>query len=198
MKKGLLITLGIGLIVAVCVVFWAIGLSNSEIRLKNRGNAQQEVCAAFFDKMWKVLQQKAGVTDQYKDGFKEIYTALMEGRYSNDGSGQGQQTFMKWIQESNPQFDASLYKDLMASIEGERNGFFVEQEKLIDIDREHKNMCQTFPNTIVVGKRPEIGYQEDADGNVIRKGIVIIKSLKTDEVYKSGQENDVELFKTKK
>jgi len=182
--RGLLITLGLVAVVGIMVAVWAISLSNSEIKLKNRGNAQQEVCAAFFDKMWKILQQKAGVTDQYKDGFKEIYTALMEGRYSNDGNGQGQQTFMKWIQESNPTFDVSLYKDLMASIEGERNGFFVEQEKLIDIDRQHKDMRMTFPNTLVLSKRADLG-------------IKVIKSFKTDEVYNTGQENDVDLFKKK-
>ena len=195
MKKGLFITLGVIAILALGLVFWGVGLSNSEIKLKNRGNAQQEVCAAYFDKVWKILQQQAQVADQYKDGFKEIYKDLMAGRYSGDGKGQGQQTFMKWIQESNPNFSPALYEKLMASIEGQREGFLVEQEKLIDIDREHKNMCQTFPNSIIVGGRHEIGYQEDENGKVIKKGITIIKSFKTDEVYKTGQENDVDLFK---
>ena len=197
MKKGFLIGGGVFVILGLMIVFWAVGLSNSEIKLKNRGNAQQESCAAYFDKVWKILQQQAQVTDQYKDGFKEIYTGLMEGRYANDGQGQGKETFMKWIQESNPTFSPALYEKLMASIEGQREGFFIEQQKLIDIDREHKNMCQTFPNSMVVGKRHEIGYQEDENGKVIKKGITIIKSLKTDDVYKSGQENDVELFKKK-
>lgn len=198
MKKGLLITIGLLAIGFIFGLIWAISLSNSEIRLKNRGNAQQEACAAYFDKVWKILQQQAQVTDQYKDGFKEIYSDLMAGRYSGDSKGQGKETFMKWIQESNPTFSPALYEKLMASIEGQREGFFVEQQKLIDIDREHKNMCQTFPNSIIVGKRHEIGYQEDEKGNVIRKGIVIIKSLKTDDAYKSGQENDIELFSKKK
>lgn len=182
--KGLFITLGIVLVLGIGFAIWAVGLSNSEVRLRNRGNAQQEVCSAYFDKMWKILQQKAGVTDQYKDGFKEIYTDLMAGRYANDGKGQGQNTFMKWIQESNPTFDASLYKDLMASIEGERNGFLVEQSKLIDIDRQHKDMRMTFPNSLVVGSRADLG-------------IKVIKSFKTDEIYKTGQENDVDLFQKK-
>ena len=104
----------------------------------------------------------------------------MEGRYSDEGKGQ--QTFMKWIQESNPTFDASVYKDLMASIEGERNGFLVEQQKLIDIDLQHKNMRQTFPASMIIGSRPDLG-------------ITVITSAKTDNVYKTGQDNDVDLFK---
>jgi len=181
--KATLITFGVSIIFLIMAGVWAVGLNNDEIKLRNRGLAQQETCAAYFDKMWKILQQKAGVTDQYKEGFKEIYTALIEGRYSDEGKGQ--ETFMKWIVESNPTFDVSLYKDLMASIEGERNGFFMEQQKLIDIDRQHKDMRMTFPNKMIIGSRSDLE-------------IKVIKSLKTEEVYKTGQENDVDLFKDKK
>lgn len=184
--KGFLITAGVFLILGLSIVFWAVGVSNTEIRTRNTGKAQQEVCAAFFDKMWKVLQQDAQVADQYKEAFKQIYPDLIAGRYSqkdangnflkNDGS------LMKLIVESNPAFDTSLYNKLMNAIEGQREGFFVEQQKLIDIDLQHKNMRMTFPKSMVIGKRADLG-------------IVIIKSLKTDDAYKSGQENDVDLFK---
>ena len=55
--------------------------------------------------MRKVLKQKAQVTDEYKSAFESIYPKLIEGRYSKgDGS------LMKWIKESNPNFDVSLYQ----------------------------------------------------------------------------------------
>jgi len=180
--KGILITVGVVIVMALAIIFGWVGVSNAEVRLKTRADAQQEVCATYFDKMWKILQQKAKVTDQYKESFKEIYTALIEGRYSDEGKGQ--ESFMKWIQESNPQFSTALYADLMSSIEGERNGFFMEQQKLIDINREHENLRNTIPSSWVVGSRPAL---------VIK----IIKSAKTDEVYSTGQENDVDLFEGK-
>lgn len=195
MKKGLFIGLGVVVVIAIFIAVWAIGVSNSEIRLKNTGEAQQEVCEAYFDKVWKILQQEAQVADQYREGFREIYTDIMAGRYANDGNGQGDQTFMKWIQESNPEFSPSLYAKLMNSIEGQREGFLVEQEKLIDINRQHKDMRMTFPSKLVVGNRLAIGYTlDEVTGEITGKGIVIIKSLKTDQVYETGQENDVELF----
>ena len=184
MKKGLLIVIGIFLIGIVMGLIWAVGVSNTEIRLKNRGLAQQENCAAYFDKMWKVLQEQAGVANEYKEAFAEIYPALMEGRYSQGGN------LMKWIQESNPDFDVSLYGKLMGSIEGQREGFFVEQSKLIDIDREHKDMRQTFPKKVVIGNRPNIGYEVDEYGEVVKTGITVIKSAKTNEVYATGEENE--------
>lgn len=185
--KGFLITLGVLLILGLSVAFWAIGVSNTEIRTRNTGKAQEQVCAAFFDKMWKILQQDAQVADQYKEAFKQIYPDLIAGRYSQkdkNGNYVGGGSLMKFIVESNPQFDTSLYNKLMAAIEGQREGFFVEQQKLIDIDLQHKNMRMTFPKSLIIGKRPDLG-------------IVIIKSLKTDQAYQSGQENDVDLFNKK-
>jgi len=184
MKKGLLIGVGLVVVIGVITALWAIGVSNAEVRLANRGNAQQEACDAYFDKMWKVLKEQAGVTEQYREAFAEIYPQLMEGRYSQGGN------FMKWIQESNPDFDVSLYSKLMASIEGERNGFFVEQQKLIDIDREHKDMRETFPKKLVVGNRQNIGYEEDVDGTVIHAGIVIIKSTRTEQAKLTGKDDE--------
>src|SRR5690606_5717075 len=112
--------------------FMWVNYSNADVDLQNRFKAQSKVNEAFFDKMFKILQQKAGVASEYKESFKEIYQPLIEGRYSKDEG-----LLMKWIQESNPTFDASLFKDVMQSIEAERTGFFKEQEKLIDIKREH-------------------------------------------------------------
>lgn len=152
--------------------------NNREISLRTQIEAQEKVCQTFYDKLWKILQQKAQVADQYKTAFKEIYPALIEGRYGNEQGG----TLMKWIQESNPSFDVSLYKDLMASIESERTGFFMEQKKMIDLDREHRVLRQTFPNSLFIGTRPDVKF-------------IIVTSGKTQETYRTGQENDVDLFK---
>ena len=184
MKKGLIIGLVLVVVLAGIVALWGIGVSNDEVRLANRGNAQQENCDAYFDKMWKILKEQAGVAEQYKDAFAEIYPALMEGRYATGGN------LMKWIQESNPDFDVTLYAKLQASIEGQRNGFFVEQTKLIDIDREHKDMRETFPKKLIVGDRQNIGYEEDADGTVIHAGIVIIKSTRTEQAKLTGKDDE--------
>lgn len=176
--KNVPLFLGLGtlLLVGVTAALMYVSASNSEIRLRNQVVAQQTACEAYYDKLWKVLQQKAGVTDQYKDGFKEIYTELISGRYDD------QNLLFKFVTESNPTFDPSLYKDLMASIEGERNGFLMEQRRLIDLDREHKTMRAVFPGSLFVGSRPDVG-------------ITVVTSERTEQVFTEGQENDIELFK---
>lgn len=154
-----------------------VSYNNSEIRLRNQAQAQQENLEVVFDTTWKIIQQKAGVSSQYAKDFKEIYPSLMEGRYENDRGG----ALMSWITEHNPQFDVSLYQDLMRSIEAERTKFAREQSQLLDIKREHDNVRETLPGSIFVGSRPEI---------VVK----LVTSAKTDEAFSSGQENDVEMF----
>lgn len=105
---------------------------------------------------------------------------MMDARYAGD-SASGKETLMKWITESNPTFDVSLYKPLMNTIEGSRNEFTMEQKKLIDIDRELKSMKVTFPNSIILDGKADLE-------------IKLVTSAKTEEVYRTGQENDVELF----
>lgn len=181
--KSFLISLGVLISIVILTVVWAIGVSNTEKRLVFRGEAQQEVCEAFFSNMWEILQTKAGVANEYKEAFKEIYPELIEGRYARDNN-----TFMKWIQESNPTFDPVLYKDLMVAIEGQRNGFFLEQAKLIDIDREHKSLKAVFPNSLVIGNRLPIGGKE---------GITILKNLATTDAYQTKLDSSPILFNKK-
>ena len=176
----MLIVLGVFLVIAGSIFFWGVGVSNSEITIAERGNAQQKVCQAFFSNMWEILKSKGAVTTEYAEQNNKFVTALMEGRYSKgDGS------LMKWITEQNPQFDPSLYKDLMASIEGLRNSFFIEQSKLIDIDRQHRTMRKMFFQSLIIGRRPDIGGE---------KGIVILKNLATKDAYETGTDSTPELF----
>ena len=89
---------------------------------------------------------------------------------------------MKWVTESNPTFDASMYKDLMKSIEIERTGFFNEQAMLIDLQREHAAYIKKAPNRWFL------------DSNLKPVEIKVITSEATKETYATGEENDIELF----
>ncbi len=180
MKKVIIIGVSVLTFVIIAVII-GVSASNKEIRLRSQITAQKQVCEAFYDKLWKVIAQKAQVADQYKDAFKEIYPQLIEGRYGNEKGG----TLMKWITESNPTFDVSLYKDLMTSIEAERAGFFMEQKRLVDLNNEHRIIRQTFPASIFIGGRSDIA-------------ITIVSSDATKKVMETGKENDIDIFKTEK
>jgi len=177
--KGLLITTGVIVVLGIAFFIWAVGISNTEIRLRNKMSGQQEMCQAYYTKLWEILKTKAGVAEEYAGQFKDIQTAIMEGRYSGD---KGQ--MMLWIQEANPQFDASLYKDVMNAIEGERNGFFVEQQKLRDMKVQHDNILKVFPSKLVLASRDPIE-------------VVILKNVATQAAYETGTDQSPELFSKK-
>ncbi len=184
MKAGTLITLGVIGVIVIGFVIWAIGLSNSEKKLYLAGKAAQNNSEIVFDNTWKKIAQQAEVTDEYKEGFREVYVEMMDARYGNDGVA-GQQSLMKWIQESNPTLDASIYKTLMNTIEGSRNEFTMEQKKLIDIDRQHKTMKATFPNSLIIGGRPDLE-------------IKLVTSAKTEQAFSTGKDDDTKIFPERK
>lgn len=176
MKKGLLVgILAVGAVILIPMLMY-VSYNNQEVRLRNALAAQQKSNEAVFDNTWKILKQQAGVAEQHKNAFREIYSDLMHGRYD---SGGGQ--MMKWIQEHNPQFDSNLFGRLMTSIEAQRTTFTREQQKLIDMKREHDNLLTTLPSSVFVGSRGAVQ-------------IVVVTSGRTDRAFQEGQEDDIDLF----
>jgi len=178
MKKGLIVGGGIVLLCGALYAIMWFSYSRAHVQLKNKAEAQQKVCEGHFDKMWKVIQQHAEVTSNYKDSFKDIYATLMEGRYGNARGG----ALMSWVKESNPNLDAKIWIKMMNAIEAQRTSFFRDQQYLLDIKREHDDLRLQPPSK----------WFSDASDEI---KVIIITSAKTKSAYDSGTENDIELFK---
>jgi hypothetical protein len=153
-----------------------IGYKNEEVTLRNLAETKQENIANSYDAMWKIISQKAQISTEYKNSFDSIYSHIMGERYSKgDGS------LMKWVTESNPQFDMSLYRDLSNTVESQRLYFRNEQADLLNIAMQHKNLIQKFPGSFFLSGKEPIKVK-------------LITSAKTKEVVRSGEDNDVDLF----
>jgi len=170
-------TIGALLFFTLIFVFMAIGISNTEKELRNQCVAQQKSNEATFDKVWKVIQQKAGIMNKQRDDFKAVYVSIMSERYQGETSGA---PAFKWITENNPQFPMDMYKDVSDAIESNRAEFLRVQKRLIDIKREHDNLRMKFPSSLVVGSRPALEIQ-------------VVTSSKTQRIFSSGQENEEDL-----
>lgn len=176
----LVILLGVFVLFGVTSCGYAVSVLNTDADLRAGAAAQQDTNKASFDTMWKILQGQAGVVDKYKKDFQEIWPDLISGRY-NKGGGQ----LMQWVQERNPDFDSSLYKNLMASIEAERKSFLNEQKYLRKIKQEHDQLRTRFPSGLVLRWF----------GNSEELKVTIVTSTKTEDSFESGKEDDVDLFK---
>lgn len=156
------------LVAAVCVLGYFISVLNTEIRLRNLVKAQQEVCEANFDKMWKVIKQITHVSDTYLEAFKEIYPKLIAGRYEGRD--------IRFIMEQNPPLDTAVLRQLANAIEINREEFFSEQRLLVARHNEHKTFIESFPACILLPNAQEIK-------------ITVIKSDHTASTYATGKEN---------
>lgn len=168
---AIILAIGIFSIVGMCFSY-----NNTDAKLRAQAEAQLGKVEGVYDKMWKVLQQKAQVSNEYKNAFSEIYPDLIEGRYS-----QGDGSLMKWITEANPTFDISLYKDLMLSIELLRTEFQKSQERMLDIIREHNVLLTTVPSKWFISNTERIEY-------------TIISSIRSKTVMTTGLDDDISLF----
>lgn len=160
-----------GIAAVVILVVYYINLCNKEVRLRNLVEAQQKICQANFDKMWKVIKQITQVSDQYIDTFKEVYPKMIAGRYTNDSKALG-----KFISEMNPDFDTAVMRQLNNAIEANREHFFSDQQLLIAQRNEHKTFIETFPANILIPGASAVD-------------IAVITSDYTQDVYSSQREN---------
>lgn len=153
-----------------------VSYNNSEVALRNEVVANIQDLENIYDKMWKIISQKAQISQEYKSSFDEIYTHIMDSRYDK-----GDGTLMKWIQESNPNFDVSLYKDLSQSVEILRTEFANKQTTIIDKIREHKTMCEKMPGCWFISNKTPIKFE-------------VISSTRSKDVMQTRIDDDVDLF----
>ena len=180
MSNGAKISLIIGIVavvLALVVVPMWISASNKEKALVNIAAAQTDICKLVFDETWKIINQQAQVASEYKDSFQEVFADIMEGRYGNARGG----SIMSWIQEQNPNFDASMYSKIQSSIESQRHKYTEAQKMLRDIKLQHDDLRSLFPSSLFVGGRPELK-------------VTMVTSSKTERTYEEAKEDDVNLF----
>ena len=154
-----------------------VGLYNQEINLKKKIEAKQDENKAIFDNTWKKIKQATNVTDKYKEGFAEVLKAYTSGR-----EVESEQLLVNWTKEAVPNFDSSLYKQLMNIIVSSRDDFTLNQKQLIDLNREHDVLLETFPNNL---------FYHFLGAKKIN--ITVVTSTKSEEAFETGKEDNIEL-----
>lgn len=182
MNRNMLIAGVAGLFgVVVLAVLMVVGMyfhySNSEVRLRNGIVAKQKDNQNEMDAMWKNISQTAEVTDRDRSSLMEIFNGYAKAR---QGGGENKSVF-NWIKETCPNVSSSGFTHLMNIIVSQRDGFKFRQKELLDLNREHDNLIDTYPSHFFVGGRGKID-------------VVIVTSTRTDNAFKSGKDDDVQLF----
>jgi len=173
----------IGLVVVLGLFFFSsfVSFSNGEVDLRATFNKHYTDRTAAFDKMWKTLSQKGQIAVRNDSSFQNIVKIQMSGQKD------GEQVVMKWIQQSNPTATftevSKMYQDLSRAIESERTSFLERETTLSSIQMEHFKLLNKFPGSfynIFMGRKP-IEFKP-------------ITSDRTDDVIRTGKDNNVEVF----
>lgn len=170
----IIIVAAVAILLVLLIMFFT--YNNKEIYLRKEADAQRKKIESTHDKMWKVIKQKAEVSDKYRETFERVYPEIIAGRYSDGSSA------MKWIQEANPNFDTSLYNDLMQAIEIQRTHLHNAQSRMLDVIRERASLIESYPSRWFITNKSEIEYE-------------VISSTKTHNVVETRVDDDVDVFK---
>lgn len=173
----------IGVAVVVVLLIWivasSVGILNTEARALNRFKAQQDIVVDYADKAWKIVQQKAQVQEKYAEDFKAVYIESADARYGED-----QQQLMKWITEHNPNLDSTVYKELMVTIESQREDLQSQQTRLHDLELQHNTPFDVFPSNVVLS----VAGREKVDS------ITVISSRTQKTFANDGVEDDIAVY----
>ena len=171
-----MIALIVAAVLLLILVIMYFSYNNREVSLRKEAEAQKGKIESVFDTMWKTIKQEAGVTEEYRKTFEKIYPELIAGRYSADSS-----SLLKMINESNPDFDTSLYNRLMQTIEAQRAAFASAQQRILDIIRERETLLESMPSMWFIRNKEKI----ESD---------VISSDVTESIINTRRENDIEIF----
>ena len=169
----IIIVAAVAILLVLLIMYFT--YNNKEIYLRKEADAQRKKIESTHDKMWKVIKQKAEVSDKYRETFERVYPEIIAGRYSDGSSA------MKWIQEANPNFDTSLYNDLMQAIEIQRTHLHNAQTRMLDVIRERASLIESYPSRWFITNKSEIEYE-------------MISSTKTHNVVETRVDDDMDVF----
>lgn len=142
--SGVLLILG-GLVVmalAVAGILFASYVSANNYGARTEANlrAAQDDSRNVLAQAGQKIREAAQVPALYAEDVERVTTAAIEGRYGAEGS----QAAFQWLQEQNPQLDASVYTKVQQVIESSRLDFENAQRRQLDVRRQYEAELGSF------------------------------------------------------
>jgi hypothetical protein len=151
---------------------------NKEVSLRNLITAKQSSNKVEFDNMWKKNTESFQITQAQKDALYDIIVGNSKARAGNGNGG----SLAQLVHEAVPNLDntTALYQQLMNTVVASRNEWTRKQNEILDMKREHDNLIDMFPSSLVCSI---LGRQ--------KIDVKIVTSGRTEEAFDSGQDNQV-------
>lgn len=176
--------IGVGILTTIIFLIIVANFHNREVILRNTITAKQTDNKNQMDAMWKTIEQSGQVALKDRESLSAIFKDYAAARTGSDSKA-----VFNWIKEAVPnvQVNSDTFKNLMNIIVSQRDGFKFRQTELLDLGREHDNLIMKFPGNIfasILGRK--------------HIDLVIVTSTRTENAFKSGKDDDVNVFGTQK
>ena len=173
---ALAIVLSVAMIVGIVTSMSVVGTLDGEVSVRKAQEAQVLSNEAAFDKMWKIISQKAQIAKTSRETQIQLVEALVSGRGAS---------FINAVKEQNPDsaFNMEQFTALGNSIEAQREWFFREQQKLIDLTKRQQEMFESTWSGFILGFTAREALPDPT----------IVSSTKSKQVMETGEDNDVSL-----
>jgi len=184
LSTGCIVAIGVaivGLIFVISIGGYFVSTMNTEVGLRNTITAKVQDNESEFDNMFKKISQVAQVSEKQMDSLKDIFNSHATSRAGEGGQGG---VMMNWIKESIPNVDTKVFANLQNIITGSRDRWTMRQKELVDLKREHDNLLDKFPSSMVCS----ILGKEKIE-------ITIVSSSRAKKAMQTGIDDDINVFK---
>lgn len=176
-------------IVLASLGFGYVSFSNDANRFEADIPAQYEQMKNVYDNGWKEVMETSQIPENYADDMKSVWQATLTGRYGDKGS----QAMLQFIKESNPNIDASLYKQVQEKIEEFHSTFSTSQTRIISIKQSYNQYLTAttggrFYNTIGHYPHIKVGIPYGSTDD-----FAILTSDKTTQDFSTHRANPLQL-----
>ncbi|MDR0725287.1 MAG: hypothetical protein LBF59_04675 [Prevotellaceae bacterium] len=180
MKKYRVILAVAALIIVTLLVVFTLDVhyNNLHVDYHNRYAADSAKIENRIHTMWGIIRDKYSIKEDYFEEFREI-AKIHKDAFKQDGA------VARWIHTNFQQLDASVYREVMASVESERLAMENSQNNILNVCKFHNDLVTKRISCWFIADRTPLVWD-------------VISSPETEEIMKTRRdERTIESLRNK-